>query len=250
MLGIIAGTGRLPIPVEAFEAAIRADGKGVDGNLRGFRAGLEAVQKPDVATSARCHEATAARLPQRLRQPTIEKFAGARTRHHRRRRAPARRLSGRRLCAALSRPPRADPRRRCARQGGRPAAARNRAPSCGAHVLRGRDPRRAGEDRPGALCAHRRRGRRQAGRAGEGVRIPEARRRRIVLGAAAVAGAAHSRVRRAPREARALPLGHGSQHHVGERAICASARSPRCGAGGRAPIATPKSSARSSAGSA
>ena len=47
MLGIIAGTGRLPIPVEAFEAAIRADGKGVDGNLRGFRAGLEAVRKPD-----------------------------------------------------------------------------------------------------------------------------------------------------------------------------------------------------------
>jgi indolepyruvate ferredoxin oxidoreductase alpha subunit len=52
MLGVIAGTGRLPIPVEAFEAAIRADGKGVDGNLRGFRAGLEAVQKPDVAPSA------------------------------------------------------------------------------------------------------------------------------------------------------------------------------------------------------
>jgi indolepyruvate ferredoxin oxidoreductase beta subunit len=52
MLGIIAGTGRLPIPVEAFEAAIRADGKGVDGNLRGFRAGLEAVQQPEIATSA------------------------------------------------------------------------------------------------------------------------------------------------------------------------------------------------------
>src|SRR5262245_2264864 len=46
MLGIIAGSGRLPIPVEAFEAAIRADGKGVDGNLRGFRAGLEAVHQP------------------------------------------------------------------------------------------------------------------------------------------------------------------------------------------------------------
>ena len=27
MLGVIAGSGRLPIPVEAFEAAIRADGK-------------------------------------------------------------------------------------------------------------------------------------------------------------------------------------------------------------------------------
>ena len=51
MLGIIAGSGRLPIPVDAFEAAIRADGKGVDGNLRGFRAGLEAVQN-----AGRCDE--------------------------------------------------------------------------------------------------------------------------------------------------------------------------------------------------
>ncbi len=49
MLGIIAGSGRLPIPVDAFEAAIRADGKGVEGNLRGFRAGLDAVQKPEAA---------------------------------------------------------------------------------------------------------------------------------------------------------------------------------------------------------
>jgi indolepyruvate ferredoxin oxidoreductase, beta subunit len=40
MLGIIAGCGRLPIPAEAFEAAIRADGKAVESNLKGFRAGL------------------------------------------------------------------------------------------------------------------------------------------------------------------------------------------------------------------
>ena len=45
MLGVIAGSGRLPIPVEAFEAAIRADGKAVDGNLRGFRAGLDAARQ-------------------------------------------------------------------------------------------------------------------------------------------------------------------------------------------------------------
>jgi indolepyruvate ferredoxin oxidoreductase beta subunit len=44
MLGAIAGSGRLPIPVETFEAAIRADGKAVEGNLRGFRAGLDAVR--------------------------------------------------------------------------------------------------------------------------------------------------------------------------------------------------------------
>jgi indolepyruvate ferredoxin oxidoreductase beta subunit len=44
ILGAIAGSGRLPIPAETFEAAIRADGKAVEGNLRGFRAGLEAVR--------------------------------------------------------------------------------------------------------------------------------------------------------------------------------------------------------------
>jgi indolepyruvate ferredoxin oxidoreductase alpha subunit len=44
MLGTIAATGALPIPAEAFEAAIRADGKAVEANLRGFRAGFEAGQ--------------------------------------------------------------------------------------------------------------------------------------------------------------------------------------------------------------
>ena len=43
MLGTIAGAGALPIPAEAFEAAIRADGKAVNANLRGFRAGFAAA---------------------------------------------------------------------------------------------------------------------------------------------------------------------------------------------------------------
>ena len=43
MLGAIAGAGALPIPAEAFEAAIRADGKAVEANLRGFRAGYDAA---------------------------------------------------------------------------------------------------------------------------------------------------------------------------------------------------------------
>ena len=42
MLGAIAGSGKLPIPVEAFEAAIKHDGKAVESNLRGFQAGLAA----------------------------------------------------------------------------------------------------------------------------------------------------------------------------------------------------------------
>jgi indolepyruvate ferredoxin oxidoreductase alpha subunit len=44
MLGCIAAAGRLPLSTEQFEAAIRADGKSVDSNLRGFRAGYAAVR--------------------------------------------------------------------------------------------------------------------------------------------------------------------------------------------------------------
>jgi indolepyruvate ferredoxin oxidoreductase beta subunit len=43
MLGAVAAANVLPIPIEAFEDAIRADGKAVDANLRGFRAGLAAA---------------------------------------------------------------------------------------------------------------------------------------------------------------------------------------------------------------
>jgi indolepyruvate ferredoxin oxidoreductase beta subunit len=43
LLGALAGARALPIPAEAFEAAIRADGKAVDANLRGFRAGWDAA---------------------------------------------------------------------------------------------------------------------------------------------------------------------------------------------------------------
>ena len=44
MLGAIAGSGRLPFAAEQFEAAIRDDGKSLDANLRGFRAGYEAAR--------------------------------------------------------------------------------------------------------------------------------------------------------------------------------------------------------------
>jgi indolepyruvate ferredoxin oxidoreductase beta subunit len=50
MLGALAAANVLPIPSEAFEAAIRHDGKAVDANLRGFRAGLAAATR---AASAR-----------------------------------------------------------------------------------------------------------------------------------------------------------------------------------------------------
>jgi indolepyruvate ferredoxin oxidoreductase beta subunit len=51
MLGAIAGSGLLPIPVETFERAIRGEGKAVDANLRGFNYGLS-VAKGDVVELA------------------------------------------------------------------------------------------------------------------------------------------------------------------------------------------------------
>ena len=51
MLGAIAAAGRLPIPVEAFEGAIRA-GKSSAANLRGFKAGFEAARRGAVLVSA------------------------------------------------------------------------------------------------------------------------------------------------------------------------------------------------------
>ncbi|HZP79892.1 MAG TPA: indolepyruvate oxidoreductase subunit beta family protein [Pseudolabrys sp.] len=46
LLGTIAGSGSLPIPLETFETAIREDGKAVEANLRGFRAGVAAARAP------------------------------------------------------------------------------------------------------------------------------------------------------------------------------------------------------------
>ena len=53
MLGAIAGSGLLPIPLDAFERAIRGEGKAVDANLRGFNYGL-AVATGEVVELPRC----------------------------------------------------------------------------------------------------------------------------------------------------------------------------------------------------
>lgn len=44
LLGAVAGSGLLPIAPEVFEAQIKAGGKAVEGNLRGFHLGLEAAR--------------------------------------------------------------------------------------------------------------------------------------------------------------------------------------------------------------
>jgi indolepyruvate ferredoxin oxidoreductase beta subunit len=52
LLGAIAGSGALPISVEAFRSAIEAEGKAVDANLRGFSAGLVLGKSGEVAPAA------------------------------------------------------------------------------------------------------------------------------------------------------------------------------------------------------
>jgi indolepyruvate ferredoxin oxidoreductase, alpha subunit len=61
MLGVIAGAGALRIPAAAFEAAIQADGKAVDANVRGFRAGLAAARDgvPAQPRPDKCESVTA-----------------------------------------------------------------------------------------------------------------------------------------------------------------------------------------------
>jgi indolepyruvate ferredoxin oxidoreductase beta subunit len=59
MLGIIAGCGRLPLPAAAYEAAIRADGKAVETNLKGFRSGLEAAHAARQGGAARAGDIAA-----------------------------------------------------------------------------------------------------------------------------------------------------------------------------------------------
>jgi len=44
LIGAVAGSGLLPMPVEAFERAIRGDGKAVEANLRGFWYGVSVAR--------------------------------------------------------------------------------------------------------------------------------------------------------------------------------------------------------------
>jgi indolepyruvate ferredoxin oxidoreductase, beta subunit len=73
MLGALAGSGRLPIAVEAFEAAIRSEGKAVDANLRGFAAGLAAVRRGVEANLSPAWEKR--RQPPRATLAALERMA-------------------------------------------------------------------------------------------------------------------------------------------------------------------------------
>ena len=79
MLGAIAASGRLPVAAEDFEAAIRADGKAVEANLRGFAAGLAAARQgapaPRADAPAKTHAAAADTLADL--EARAARFAGA-----------------------------------------------------------------------------------------------------------------------------------------------------------------------------
>lgn len=66
MLGALAGTNRLPIPANAFIAAIKAEGKSVAANIAGFEAGRAAVTQPAVPVT---------RAPQATRQSVAQQLA-------------------------------------------------------------------------------------------------------------------------------------------------------------------------------
>jgi indolepyruvate ferredoxin oxidoreductase beta subunit len=74
LLGAIAGSGALPISVEAFRAAIEGEGKAVEANLRGFEAGLALAAAGDTKPKAKTE------APAPSAQPANETENEARTR--------------------------------------------------------------------------------------------------------------------------------------------------------------------------
>ena len=88
MLGVLAGLRALPIEADTFRATIRAEGKAVDANLRGFEAGLALAQAaarpfdltviPDAEAQPvirTCHTGCDRQIPAR-RSPSARPFPG------------------------------------------------------------------------------------------------------------------------------------------------------------------------------
>ena len=131
LFGALAGSGALPFPRTAFEAAIRRGQVGVNSSLAAFGAGFEAAHAGEAAApAARPSNATAYNVSAPLRELLDEAQRGLfrrgtddRRRGHR----TARRLSGRRLRQGFSRAAEALSRHRAAiRRRLRPAARRKR----------------------------------------------------------------------------------------------------------------------------
>ena len=126
LFGALAGAGVLPFPRQAFEGAIKRGGVGIKASLAAFTAGFEATTSgaatvktpaatlPPPTLDGQDSDETPTKpaphqpIPAELLREAADKFPRRRARHHPRRDRAHRRLSGPRLRAALSRPPRAD----------------------------------------------------------------------------------------------------------------------------------------------
>ena len=69
MLGVLAGLRALPIEPEAFRATIKAEGKAVDANLRGFEAGLRLALSPSPGAASSPFHAAAPHVAARHQAP-------------------------------------------------------------------------------------------------------------------------------------------------------------------------------------
>ncbi len=80
LVGAIAGTGILPIPVEAFERAIREEGKSVEASLRGFQYGLKVARgeivelRPAARAASAVPPPTSAAALEALRDRVVRDF--------------------------------------------------------------------------------------------------------------------------------------------------------------------------------
>ena len=161
MLGAIAGCGKLPIPVEAFEARDPRRRQGGGGKPARLPRRTCRPRAPKPRHSRRATEGKRREKPRNdlaiAREREIAQTMPAVGAGHRdRRRAPAAALPGRHLrAAAISTGSRRSATLDAQMRRRRQTAARDRAAPRGAHVVRGPDPRGAGEDRSGAHAAHR-----------------------------------------------------------------------------------------------
>ena len=239
LLGALAGSGKLPIPDGAFEAAIREGGKAVDTNLAAFAFG-RGHARGELEQAVREH-----RKRQAAAQGVEDLIERARTSF------PAASLDVveegiRRLAAYQDRRYAALYLDRLAGIDAAPIVREGGAASRGAHVVRGRDPRGAGQDLARAAGAGARRG---AAKPHEPLEITE----HFKPGNEEIAAMLP------PSLARLCSLGRrtGGWASSISPCMCAARRSgaspgcacwPACAGGGRTPGATPRSRPRSSAG--
>jgi indolepyruvate ferredoxin oxidoreductase beta subunit len=77
MLGALAASRRLPLPQDALVAAIRAEGKAADANIRGFEAGMRAAEAASAAAASVAAEAGKRSEPGRRKLRALEEEIAA-----------------------------------------------------------------------------------------------------------------------------------------------------------------------------